>query len=265
MVVLLHGIGTSGEVFAEGQRRLGASHRSIALDLAGYGGSDDPPADFTLDGFAADVIGVLDAIGEPAAHLLGASFGALVAMRCAQLAPDRVRSLVLVDPTLGRGGSEPAERRKWLDTRLVAAEDPPREARARALAIVAPDADDEVIALLERLQASLRCAGLRAAAQAVASTDAAGWIAGLSAPILLVYGEHDRVTGRRVALQVLAARPDATEVVVPRAGHAPYVEKPGRFWEAIEEHLAHFGGPSHAAGSKMPCRGPRAGVREVSR
>lgn len=49
---------------------------------------------------AADALGLLDALRLPYAHILGYSYGATVAIEAALIAPERLRSLILLEPIL---------------------------------------------------------------------------------------------------------------------------------------------------------------------
>jgi len=73
-------------------------HRVTAYDLRGHGYSDIPPSGYTSADQAADVLALMDAIGAGKARLVGHSFGAVIALHAAVLAPDRVEALVLSDP-----------------------------------------------------------------------------------------------------------------------------------------------------------------------
>lgn len=232
-VLLLHGIGSSGAVYGEGIAHLRGRYRVIAPDLAGFGGSDDPPLGFDLNGYALDLSALLDASGVEFAHVLGSSFGALVALQWASMEPERVRSLVLAGPTLGRGREDSTARTRWLSERLAVADDPTKGGWERARAMVSDSSGKEVIDLLAEMQATVHPAGYRMAARLIAAADAEEWLPDLTMPLLVVHGEDDRVTGARVAARVAAARPGTPLVVIPRAGHAPYVESPGPFWEAV--------------------------------
>jgi 3-oxoadipate enol-lactonase len=97
-VLLLHGgWGEAGYPWDDVAAALATKHRVIALDRAGYGGSDPVPE--LPEGFhramAEETLAALDALGIDEAALWGHSDGAVVAAWAALLAPRRVRALVL--------------------------------------------------------------------------------------------------------------------------------------------------------------------------
>ncbi|MEM9518934.1 MAG: alpha/beta hydrolase [Actinomycetota bacterium] len=87
--------------FAAFAAALGVGHQMIWFDARGTGVSDRVAADYSLEAQAADVLAVLDAVGLDHAHLIGAGDGALVAIHVAAIAPERVRSLALVNAAAG--------------------------------------------------------------------------------------------------------------------------------------------------------------------
>jgi lipase len=99
-VLALHGLSGYGgrwRRFAESQ--LGG-FRVIAPDLRGHGQSVAYPP-WTLEQFAADVLGVMDGLGLERVPVMGHSYGGAIAVYLAAVAPERVERLVLVDPALG--------------------------------------------------------------------------------------------------------------------------------------------------------------------
>jgi pimeloyl-ACP methyl ester carboxylesterase len=79
-----------------------AGFRAVAVDLRGYGASDKPPRGY--DGYtaAADMVGLIRALGESSASIVGAGYGGLVAWATAALHPRSVERLVVL------GASHPA-------------------------------------------------------------------------------------------------------------------------------------------------------------
>jgi len=80
---------------------------TILFDLRGHGLSARPDSGYSpLDG-ARDLVAILDELGvEEPVHLLGNSYGGVVAMRTALLAPDRVAGVVLVEAACGGAAGE---------------------------------------------------------------------------------------------------------------------------------------------------------------
>jgi pimeloyl-ACP methyl ester carboxylesterase len=66
----------------------------------GMGGSTDVDAPPSVDQDATDALGLLDSLGLPSAHVLGYSYGGVVALEAALIAPSRIRSLTLLEPIL---------------------------------------------------------------------------------------------------------------------------------------------------------------------
>src|SRR4051794_37262732 len=99
-VLLVPGLGYGASLWSAQWPALGERHRWIAVCPRGSGRSDQVPADWSVAGMAADLLGVLDALDLPAAHLVGASLGGLVCLEAARQAPERVLSLVLLSTAL---------------------------------------------------------------------------------------------------------------------------------------------------------------------
>jgi len=105
-VVLLHGIGRSGEVWQNVvEQLLPLNHRVVAFDLLGFGASPKPiwPR-YDADDHAKAVIASIEAVGfDRPVVLVGHSMGCLVAVRVTRLRPDLVKHLVLYEMPLYKG------------------------------------------------------------------------------------------------------------------------------------------------------------------
>ncbi|MBI1220267.1 MAG: alpha/beta fold hydrolase [Rhodobacteraceae bacterium] len=101
-LILLHGYPQNGMCWAKVAPTLAEHFHVLIPDLRGYGQSDAPCDDewhgiYSKRAMAADITGMMDALGIDRAHILGHDRGARVAYRLALDAPDRVRNLGIIE------------------------------------------------------------------------------------------------------------------------------------------------------------------------
>jgi 3-oxoadipate enol-lactonase len=216
--------------------------RVIAFDPRGTGASSDAPAEATTRDLARDPVALLDALGEPTAHVFGISFGAMVATWLALDAPDRVARLCLASagPTgftltasgLARGismaataltpGDDAASRLvSEVLSRDVREHDPERVAEVEAVAAEAPP---DRVELLKH-------------AVAVARHDAGDELHRIAARTLVLCGDHDELIGPEPAAALAAAIPGARLEIIADAGHALTLEQPEATAKAVADFL----------------------------
>jgi pimeloyl-ACP methyl ester carboxylesterase len=208
-LLLLHGLGGSGTWWDRNLPALSAAFSVTTVDLPGFG-SSHPDARLILDEVPDQVAGLMAEQGIERAHVMGHSMGGLVAGGLAADHPERVDRLVLVDA--GFLSLDPTLRHRV--TGLV-----------RTLPWTAPS----ILPVLMRDM--LRSGPIRMAA-ATAELLRKDWsdkLPYISAPTLVVWGEHDRVCNPRIGEQIAATVPAARLVVIPGAGHNPMWEKPEVF------------------------------------
>jgi len=109
-LVLLHGFASSIFTWRDTLPALARGHDVVALDLPGFGGSEQPVG-LTAERYPRVVIGLMDRLGIERFALMGNSLGGAVALLVAADHPARVERLVLVDAA----GLSPAPRdRPWV-------------------------------------------------------------------------------------------------------------------------------------------------------
>jgi pimeloyl-ACP methyl ester carboxylesterase len=102
-VVLIHGQLMPRRMHQPLARAIaGAGYHVVAVDLLGHGRSDRPtdPMQYSMTAFGEQVIALLDHLGADQAVIGGTSLGANVSLEVADLAPERVRGLLLEMPVL---------------------------------------------------------------------------------------------------------------------------------------------------------------------
>jgi epoxide hydrolase A/B len=118
LVVLCHGF---PELWYSWRHQLpalaAAGYRAVAPDQRGYGRSSRPERveDYDIAQLAGDLVGLLDALGEERAVVVGHDWGAMVTWHLAQTAPERLRGIAAMSvPLLPRPDRPPTELWKQL-------------------------------------------------------------------------------------------------------------------------------------------------------
>lgn len=110
LVLLLHGFPEGWYSWRHQLAALAAAgYRAVAPDQRGYGGTDKPDAIDAYDilSLTADVVGLVDSLGEREAVVVGHDWGAPVAWHCGLLRPDVFRAVGLLSvPYLPRGWND---------------------------------------------------------------------------------------------------------------------------------------------------------------
>ena len=96
LLVFVHGITGTGDVWREVLPELAEDHSVLALDLLGHGDSAKPLGDYSLGAFASGVRDLLVALGHKRATVIGHSLGGGVAMQFSYQFPERCERLALV-------------------------------------------------------------------------------------------------------------------------------------------------------------------------
>jgi len=213
-LLFLHGWGLTPRCYADGITRLTAAGvRVIAPCLPGFGGSDGPPLlGIDLPAYAARVGRLLDVLElEHPVFVAGHSFGGGVALQLATDRPERVRSLTLVNSVGGAPGQGRAlTDTSWLRWAVRAA----GELSPRDVARSAPGMLRDFLPNLARKPLTLALTARLALTASLA--DQAESLVATGLPVLLVWGDDDRLIAQGTLSRVVGSLPN--EVVHGRHG-----------------------------------------------
>ncbi|MDQ2727995.1 MAG: 4-carboxymuconolactone decarboxylase, partial [Actinomycetota bacterium] len=210
--------------------------RVLRYEQRGHGGTPAPPGPYRIEQLGADVIDLLDHLGEPRASVLGLSLGGMVALCVAANHPERVDRLVL---TCTAAHLPPAE--GWTE----------RAAHVRADGVLSlyeatlgrwfvpgfieerPDVADAVHAMLGAVDSE----GYAGCCEAIGAMDQRPSLASVTAPTLVIAGADDPTTPPAVGLELASGIAGASFLVLAGAAHLANIASPERYTDAVVDHL----------------------------
>ncbi len=99
-VLLAHATGFCRQVWAPVLERVEGVARVVTLDQRGHGDSDKPKEGYEFEQFGFDLVGVIEALDLRELTAVGHSKGGAAVARMASIVPERLRSVILLDPVL---------------------------------------------------------------------------------------------------------------------------------------------------------------------
>lgn len=230
-LILLHGIGASAERWSRVIPTLSRYYRIIVPDIIGFGYSDKPAVEYTMDFFIDGFFKVfLENLGIPKANIIGSSFGGHVATEFAIRFNHMVEKLVLVSPAGMMKTSTPT-----LDRYIMAALYPVYEHVYEAFSEMAYDShnavnEEIVMDFVNRMRlTNAKYAFMSTVLGIRYAPKLQGRLSKITAPTLLVWGDNDRMIPVQYAKEYTDEIPENKLVVVKNCGHTPYVERPITF------------------------------------
>jgi pimeloyl-ACP methyl ester carboxylesterase len=242
VVVLAAGFSVPAYIWDSLYQRLAASGlRVVRYDYYGRGWSDRPDAAYDQALFVRQLAGLLDSLGiRGAVNLAGLSFGAAIVTSFAERHPERVRSLIYVDPVFNTGRPLRAEERSALawSVHMVFRGGSDAMATGQLSDFLHPERHPDWV---DRYRVQQRFRGTREALRRSRAAIAVaphqdGLLRRLGAeprPVLIVWGRQDPVAPFAESAALLAAMPRATLVAVDSAAHLPHLEQPDQVAAAV--------------------------------
>jgi pimeloyl-ACP methyl ester carboxylesterase len=215
--------------------------RVIAPDLRGFGRTEVTPGVTTMEQMADDLAVLLAELGirEPVLFC-GLSMGGYVGWQFARKYPDRLRALIACDTRVIADTAEQAVNRRQLAERVLS------EGSAVVADAMLPKLfADETRQARPDLVESTRKAILNNQPQGIAAAliglaerpDMTEFARHLEILTLVIVGEHDAISSAAEMQGIAESMPNASWVMVPRAGHMSPLENPDVFNEALREFI----------------------------
>lgn len=236
-VVLVHGHSVDLRMWNRQVEALaGPGYRVVRYDVRGHGRSSAPETGYTWQNYSADLAALLDHLRISSAHIVGSSMGGAIALQFSLDHPTRTRSLLLADSALPgftyseefssqienlvatalEEGPWPAFQRLWLTHQMF---DGVRD-------------DPETFALIEEMVRTFPAVEYRGGETGPEGYEQPQLIDRLheiTAPTLVITGEHD-IADFQIIAEILAAHiPNAERHTISNCWHIPVMEHPGEF------------------------------------
>jgi pimeloyl-ACP methyl ester carboxylesterase len=258
-IVFLHNAGTQRRIWDDQVAALRDEHEVFALDLPGYGQSDQPATGYRLTDYVDMLAAFLDAHRRTDVVLIGNCLGSATSLRYTMGHPERVRALVLMNPlTLDTVSSGQSAGLARLDARL------PLAPLARRIRL-----PDPVVSLIVGNQLGPRGRGrnIRHEPRVRAHWTDRGRLLALHGlvqdfpayraldtfdppagfpPICTIWGRRNRILSAKAGGRLNHRLRPHTAVELPDCGHLPMVEAPEQVTAIITGFLADTGARKRA-------------------
>jgi pimeloyl-ACP methyl ester carboxylesterase len=241
LLLLVHGFPLDHSMWAGQVDALAGRYRVIAPDLRGFGQSSGHDEKTTMQQFAGDLVGLLDALGiHETIHLCSLSMGGYVAWQFWKLHGERLASLILCDTRAAADTPEGAQGRLALANSVLSDGSLP-VAESMLPKLFAPQSLESEAAYTmatRGVMASTRPPTIAAALRGMAERpDMTAELPSIQLPALLLCGEHDVISPADEMRTVAAAMPDSMFHIIYGAGHMAPLERPERVNHLILEFL----------------------------
>ena len=252
-ILLIPGLGMDHTYYRLGAPLLSRHLQVLAVDPRGIGRSTKSPPPYSVEGWADDFAALIDQLGFGPIHVLGSSLGGAMALALAQRHPDKLKSLIVI------GGFSELDRATELNFRL-------RLRLIQKLGMSDEVADymglwtltrkfinsDAGYAVMRANQANIRA---NSAESYSAFIDALlKWgrcqpgqeqepkfttlLASIKGPTLVVTSDNDHLIPRELSELIAARISGAKLVVMPGAGHIPFMEQPEQAVRIVLDFIA---------------------------
>lgn len=241
-LVLLHGFTQDSRVWKPQLESLSKHFTVIAWDAPGAGLSADPPDTFGMGDWADCLAALLDSARIQRAHVLGISWGGVLAQEFYRRHPRYVTSLILAGTNAGWTGSFGDS---IAGVRLAACMDDaalsPRDLVTKYLPGMFGDAPPQNIKEeLTKIMYDVHPAGFRQMAKAIAAADTRTVLMNTSVPVLLLWGDSDKRVPVSVAHALQDKIPAAKLEIISMTGHMSNMESPGEFNKIVKDFCLEY-------------------------
>lgn len=238
-VVLLHGFPVHAGMWAAQLDALSDTHRVIALDARGFGGSPRT-GPYSIDTLADDVHALQRELNLGRFALAGLSMGGYVALAYASKYAQDLRGLVLVDTKPEADNAEAKETRtKSAQTARQQGAKPIADTMLpKLIGQTTANTRPQVVAALRQMMEAADPEAIALAQEAMRDRpDRTAMLGSIAVPTLVVCGDADTITPPDLMRKMHQAIPNSRFELIPQSGHMTPMEQPEAVTRAMEAFL----------------------------
>lgn len=235
--VCIHGLGQSSLYWEDAIQHLPLGWQGYAVDLLGFGESDQLPGDYSIDLHAESISSVIAGLPQKRVVLGANSLGGVVAMRLVIRSLAKLEGLFLT--ATGPRVGNPEGLRIYRD-RLATMEINPETVRPIVSGFTNQILAEGMVTKLANEMAKSQRIAMTDTLLSSLDTDLVTDLPLIKVPTLILQGAEDK--GRTVADGVMVANgvADGRLVVLPRVGHTPMLEAPAEFQFWLNQTLGYW-------------------------
>lgn len=236
-IMLVHGLGASAERWEYVIPYFRKNYRIIALDLPGFGLSDKPLIDYTIDFFVRTLSEFIDNLGIQNGILIGSSLGGQIITELAIAEPKLINKMILVSPSGVVNYSTSA-----LDAYIGAAISPTQKNVKNAFLMMNGQNKEVDFQTVDEFIKRINIPNAKKAFLSTIISNRGSKInceklASISIPSLVIWGECDPVIPKENANMFFSCIKNCQFVEMRGCGHTPFVEEPEKFSKIVLEFL----------------------------
>lgn len=240
-VLFLPGLGGNHRAFAGIQKVMSTRFQTIAVDPRDTGLSPRATTNYSLDDMAVDVLNLIDHLHLEQVNIVGHSMGGMIAQHLALIAPQRLRSMVLMSCHARNYPWKSALVQSWIDMRAkVDAVTFTRFTLPWLLGAKLFENQAHIEGMIrhvERNPLPQEPEAFVRQGNAVLDHDVLADLHTLEIPALIVSGQFDRVTPPETSKVLADHLPLSSFEIMEEVGHLPHIESPSKLISLLSRFL----------------------------
>ncbi len=241
VIIFIHGFPFNKSMWDKQLKAMKENYRVIAYDVRGHGDSDSGTGDFSIELFADDLLGFMDALKIDKAMLCGLSMGGYIALNAVEKYPDRFDALILSDTNCIADTPEAKEKRlKTIES--IKKDGVEKFADESIKNLFAPESlstkEKEIAHVREMILNTTKESLYKTLRSFYERKETCSKLHDINVPVLILVGKEDKITPPEAAQMMHEKIKDSLLSIVEHAGHLSNMENPVEFDEQLKKFVA---------------------------